>query len=328
MRRLWPYLVVLAVSLVWAWIFRNDAVSDAPLFYFYGEQLLSGRFFHAYSNALTQVGPLQLAGFGLISKLATLIGKDPFPTQAMILQPLAALAFTAAAGYVVRGYRTANALTAGAGVLAILTGLTFAASTRGHPAEPLVPAAWVVGGIAARKGKPWIGGLLIGIGAGFELWALLGLPLLLLTPDRRSALRPALFAIGFPALLLLPFAVGGDFHMLDLKWYVQADSPITLFVKVDSAFTWPWRLLQGAVALAAGVAVTRATRLGRYLPWFVAATVFSVRLLLDPYHHQYYFSGFLSLAILGGLFALTSPEVTDAWTQRRTQARPAPPPPL
>src|SRR5204862_2535463 len=133
-----------------------------------------------------------------------------------------------------------------------------------------------VAGVAARRGRPWVGALLIGLGAGFELWSLLGLPVLLLAPRWRDVVRPAIAAVALPALMLLPFVLGGNFHMIEIKWYGKPSAPISLLVDAGTAYTWPFRVLEGVTAVLAGLGVMRIRRLELHLPVLMALTIFSV----------------------------------------------------
>jgi hypothetical protein len=116
--------------------------------------------------------------------------------------------------------------------------------------------------------------------------------------------------------------------MFEIKWYVKSNAPISLLVGAGTAYSWPLRLAEGVAAMGAGLAVMRIHRLERHLPVLMALAIFSVRLLLDPYQHVYYFTGIAACAIVGALLFATSPLAARAWAERRQKAEPAPPGPL
>ncbi len=76
---------------------------------------------------------------------------------------------------------------------------TFDAYRDGHPAQALVPLLWVLAGFEVRAGRAWPAGLLIGVSAGFEVWGILGVAIVVLAPRvlgcgesvRRRDARPA-----------------------------------------------------------------------------------------------------------------------------------------
>jgi hypothetical protein len=170
--------------------------------------------------------------------------------------------------------------------------------------------------------------VLIGLGAGVEVWSVLGLPVLLLAPSFWRAFRAGVLAVGIAVALFLPFVLAGDFHMFDYTWRVAPESPLTLVVASGTKFTWALRLLQGSAALAAGLALTRVRRLGDQLPWVTALGIMLARLVLDPYQHLYYYSGVTTCAIIGAATFATSPLAARAWAEHKRQVQPAPPAPL
>jgi hypothetical protein len=83
------------------------------------------------------------------------------------------------------------------------------------------------------------------------------------------------------------------------RWTVSSQSLISLVVARGTSFGWPLRLLQGAVAVGAGVAVARAARGSRHAIWLVPGVVVLARLLIDPLDSGYYFVGIEGPALVG-----------------------------
>lgn len=106
-----------------------------------------------------QAGPLQLAFFGALVDREMMI--------AIALGVATALLVVAAAR--AAGVRN-PVLLGGAGVMAVVTGVTRVGYSWGHPADGMLPLIWVIAADQARRGHGWRAGLLIGLCAGVETW--------------------------------------------------------------------------------------------------------------------------------------------------------------
>ena len=185
------------------------------------------------------------------------------------------------------------------GLVAVATGFTRAGFDAGHPADSLLPLLWILAAAEARRGRVVLAGAIVGLSAGFETWGILGVAVLALAPSVRDAARGLLVAVGAAAVLFLPFVAAGQFHMGGYRWLVSSQSLVSLVVAPGTAVGWPLRLLQGAVAVGAGVAVARAARGSRHAIWLVPGVVVLARLLLDPLDSGYYFVGIEGPALVG-----------------------------
>ena len=83
------------------------------------------------------------------------------------------------------------------------------------------------------------------------------------------------------------------------RWQVSHESLVSLLITPGTLVGWPLRLAQGALALAAGVALARAARRSPHALWAVPAVVVLVRLLLDPLGSGYYYVGLEAPALVG-----------------------------
>jgi hypothetical protein len=163
----------------------------------------------------------------------------------------------------------------------------------GHPADALLPLLWVVAAVDARRGRTFRPALLVGLGAGFETWGVLGLAVLVLRP------RAAAAAVAVAVLLFAPFVLAGHFAAHEFMWTITGHSLLGHVVAPGTAFGWPLRLLQGAAALGAGAALAWRLRRTAHAVWLVPLSVVAVRLLLDPLDSDYYFVGLATPALVG-----------------------------
>ena len=287
MRRSLAWVVPVAAAAAVAPVARGDG-GDAWMFVRTGRTLLSPHWSHAFADPGIQVGPLQLALFGSV-------GRSPLALAIVLGMAAALLVLAAARAAGVEQPR----LLAGVGLAAVATGFTRAGFDAGHPADSLLPLLWILAAVEARRGRVLLAGAVVGLSAGLETWGILGVAVLALAPSVRDAGRGLLTAVGAAAVLFLPFVAAGRFHMGGYHWLVSSQSLVSLVVAPGTAVGWPLRLLQGAVAVGAGVAVARAARGSRHALWLVPGAVVLARLLLDPLDSGYYFVGIEGPALVG-----------------------------
>jgi hypothetical protein len=270
----WVAPVAAAASLA---LVRGGTGGDTSMFVRAGRTLLSTHWSRAFANSAIQVGPLQLALFGSIGRSGTAL--------ALVLSAATALLLLAAAHAV--GVRS-PVLIAAAGLVGVGVGLTRAGYEYGHPADALMPLAWIIAAIQARRGHAARAGALVGLTAGLQTWGILGVAVLALAPRWREAAKGALTAAAVAALLFVPFVLGGHFAMGSYSWNVNPGTFLSLFVTPGVEFSWSLRLLQGAFAVSAGLGAARLLRHSPHAPWAVPLAIVAVRLLLDPFFLRYY----------------------------------------
>jgi hypothetical protein len=261
---------------------------DAILFVHFGQVLLSSHWTQAFSHSDIQVGPLTLLFFG------SLHGREE--TIAIVLAVATALLVVVAAR--AAGVRNA-VLLAGAGVMAVVTGVTRAGYSWGHPADAMLPLMWIIAADQARRDHKWRAGLLIGLCAGLETWGILGVAVFAFAPRLRDAAVSTLVAAGTALALFLPFMLGGHFEMLSFAWHVAPPSPLSMILPEGTPFGWPLRLLQATVAIGAGVAVARFFRHSPHAIWAAPLAIVAVRLLLDPQLYSYYLAAPKAVLLVG-----------------------------
>jgi hypothetical protein len=297
----WPDLVVLgaaaAGTVVWGLLNSRSGIDgDVFLFASAGSRMLSGGWTHTFANADVQAGPAELALTSLALKLGD--GRGGF---AVILDLISTAAIITAGAWFLRGS------TRGLIVLVIGAFLFWFPSEgyQGHPAELLIPVLWFVAAARSRGDHPLQAGAIVGLAACIELWGILGITALALSPQLRRAVSGAALAGGMMIASLLPFAVAGDFHMFDYRW--RTTSGIDYLLLHGQPFTWYDRVAEAALVLVIGFTVARGTRRLRESIWIVPAATALARLALDPLRNYYYWDVPLVLLLIGASAILARP---------------------
>lgn len=294
-----------------AWISVVAAATWPPVDYSVfgrpGADILTLQWGRVFADPVLQAGPFELMVWGI-----------PFLLQVegvtawAIYYAAVGLVIAAAFGYVVfRLVRPVAAdlaapLGAFVAAAAVLSTTIVQTIESGHPSESVVPLMWIVAGVLARRDRPALAAGLVGLTAGWELWGLLGLPVLLLAP--RIRWRTVLWsAVGGVAALLVvfgPFALAGPVNMFGYAWLVREGTLVHLLLPDAETFPWPVRVAQGAVALGAGAAAAWFLRGMRDAVWLVPLASLAVRLLTDPILAGYYYTPAILLALAGLALAL------------------------
>ena len=288
--RVW--VPVLAPTAGLAYLGRGTDSGDLVYFVHKGQQLLSGSWADTFADARLQSGPLQLAFFGAVQNLAALAFLIEVGVAALLL-------------FVLGRVGLSDRVRVAVGLLAVAGGLTHISFVYGHPAEAIVPLLWVLAGVRAREGRVFSAGVLVGLSAGFELWGVLGVVVLLLAPSVTRALAGACVQAAVVSAMLAPFALAGTFQMFDHEWRVTSGTLVGLAVGPGAHFGWPLRLAQASLAIGAGAALAFALRRSVHALWLVPLAVALVRLLLDPVSFGWYWLELEALALVGAGLVLT-----------------------
>ena len=181
---------------------------------------------------------------------------------------------------------------------------------------------WIAAARLSRDGRTVAAGAILGLGAGLETWAILGLPVLLLAPGLRRAAAGAGVAILTALLLFLPFVALGQFHMFEYRWLISGGTPLSLVLETGTRFPWSLRLVQGVAAVGAGVIVAWRLRPSPSAFWAVPLTIVVVRLLLEPTLNMWYT---IALGVLGLVAAadVATGGLQGARSRSRTHPQPA-----
>lgn len=261
-----------------------------------GADILTGRLAEVYAHPVIQAGPFELALWGV----PQLLGVDGPIGWGLVISAISLLVAGAIALVVHRVLRDESAAARRDATLiavvvafaAVATGVVTSTVVNGHPAEVVIPLLWVTAARLARRDHPFWAAVVLALGAGWEVWALLGAPVLLLAP--RRLLRATLLAAagGAAALLVLfgPFLLAGPFRMFEFRWFIVPGTLPAIWLGARPAvFPWSLRLAQGVLTLGAGAAVALLARRSRDAVWLVPLAVCAVRFLLDPLLAPYYF---------------------------------------
>jgi hypothetical protein len=292
---LFPVLAAAAIALA---VPPGDT-GDLAYFVHASERLFSGEWASTYADPSLQVGPLQLLLLGAADLLGDALGVSATRLIALAVGAGVAALFVLVARKLLAPQEDGIVLLA-AGLAPVALGLTFDAFRDGHPAQVVVPLLWVLAGLEARKARAWRAGALVGLSAGFELWGLLGVAVLVAAPRAAQVVRATAGAVLVAATLFAPFALSG-FAMFEYRWVVNGDTLLSLFVDPGTEFTWPLRMLQGAAALLAGATLTWRLRRTTAALWAGPLAVVTTRLALDPVRYPWYWLALETLVLLGAV---------------------------
>jgi hypothetical protein len=278
--------LLLATVLIW-----TSGPSPEPVDFTWfgpgGAELLTGRWNSVFGEPAVQAGPFELLPFGVAQVLGV---SGVLGWTVVLTASAAASAFLTA---LVLRPRFApdlrSSVLAAGGTLVVSLAGAAATWTLGHPAEALIPLLWVAAGRLALRDRPVLAAVLVAASTGFEVWGVLGAPVVLLAAHPRFV-RSALAGIAALAVLWLPFAVAGPFRMFSFAWPVLEHSLLHQLQPEATTFPWSLRVLQALVSVVAGtgVALLLRRRDRAWGPWAVTVAVVAGRLVLDPVLATYY----------------------------------------
>jgi hypothetical protein len=280
--------------------FATRDPADLPYFLDASRTLFSAAWANTFADPSLQVGPLLLFLLGI----GDWLGGLSFLAYGIEIGLAALLVFVV--GRVLEGRAHKAAAQTVVGLGAVVLGLTADAYSYGHPAQVVVPLLWLLAALDARSGRTLRAGVLLGLSGGLEVWGVLGAPVLLLVPPRRKALGGVAVQAAVTAALYFPFLLAGDFRMFEHTWKVEGWAPVRIFLAPGSDFPWSLRVVQGAVALLAGVTIALTLRGAFRAVWAIPLAVVTARLVFDPTLYSWYWLGVETLALVAAAEILTS----------------------
>jgi hypothetical protein len=279
---------------------------DFALFGPAGADLLTGQLSEVFGDPTIQAGPFELLPWGVLQ----LLGVSGQVGWTVALTALAAVtAFLTA--LVLRPTLDADlrssVLAAGGTLILVPTGPVATSWNLGHPAEVLVPLLWIVAGRLALRDRPVLAAVLVAASSSFEVWGVLGAPVVLLAAHPRIV-RSALSGAIALAILWLPLVSAGPFHMFSFTWAVGEHSLIHLLQPRATTVPWAYRVGQSLLAVGAGTGVALLTRRvgGAWGPWAVVTAVVAGRMVLDPVLAAYYWYP-AAVGVVGALVLAVHP---------------------
>lgn len=256
-----------------------------------GLDILRGHWGSVFTNSIVQAGPIELVFWGIPAALGVsgLFGWIAF---GIVAGSLFAIAFAYLVERLLRPLSPtwSTTLAVGAAAFASISGILTSAISAGHPSEIAVPLMWIGSAVLARRGWPFPAAAVMAATAGWELWGLLGVPVLLLAPriGLPTIARSALGGMLVLALLFVPFVLLGPFHMFEFQWPIRNGSLAHLLFPDAVSFAWPLRLIQGVLAVGAGAAAVWLMRGRPDAIWLPLLLICVVRLFTDPVLAPYY----------------------------------------
>jgi len=298
-----PLIAVGALAIVWPG--GGQPPGEFDRFGPAGAALLTGQWTLPYSDAGVQAGPFELAGYGLAALLGVsgVVGWSVFAIIGGYLLTVALLMvlFLPRDG---ASNRLARFVPLAVGAVGWLAVFLPSAIGSGHPSQVVIPLCWIVAGCLAAEGRPVAFGVLLGISAGWEVWGILGAPLVLLAARPRP-IRAGLAALATLAVIYLPFVIAGPFRMFSKEWGIDGGSLVHLLLPGADTFPWPWRLVQTAVALIAGAGLALLCRRTDHGLWLAPLAIVVARLAFDPLVLPYYWIAPVTIALcFAGALAL------------------------
>jgi hypothetical protein len=295
-RHRWLFVVILAA--VAAVPFHAEAPLNLKAFAFHGSQIVHGNFADVYADPWNQSGPLQLllcyVMFAAMPNALGAVGVHMVGNIAVILLLRGGS----------RGLRLLDELPPiptvelGLGITAVVW-LAPVRMWHAHPAELVIPVLWLAAGAAAYRGSWLAAGGLFGLAAGWEPWAMLAVPMLLILRDPRKVLRSAAVCLALIVCSYLPFAASGSFHLFDHVWPVVQGTPLNhLFPKLTEV-TWQVRVLQAAASTGACTLVVLLLRRTIAVVSLAPLAAVLVRFVFDPYIIDYYWVAVTVLTFAG-----------------------------
>lgn len=280
-----PVLLVMTRSVTAA---ADPVPVDFGLFGPAGARLLTGQWAAVFDDPLVQAGPFELLPWGLL-QVSGVSGQSGWVVALTICAVVTAFLTALVLRPVLAPDLRSSVLAAVGTLLLAVFGPLAGSWTIGHPSEVLVPLVWVVAARFAIRDRPVLAAALVAASTGFEVWGVLGAPVVLLAA-RPRLVRAAAAGGAVLAVLWVPFIVLGPFRMFAFSWDVNQSSVLHLLIPAATSAPWSWRLVQAVVAVGAGCAAASLLRGRRaaWGPWVVVVAVVSGRLVLDPVLADYY----------------------------------------
>jgi hypothetical protein len=305
LRHRWVLLILGAVGTALVEVHTSGPSSDGPYFAMTGRVLISPHGLHVYAAKGLQAGPIQVGAFGLLARLTAALHLPEDPTYAVISTVASTVLFVAGTRLLRRRVGLPQSATAELLAGLVSTGWLMATETytSGHPAELVIPVLWIVAAALATEDRTIWAGVLIGLGAGFETWAVLGVPVLLLAGRVGAVARAVVATVAVAVAMYLPFVIAGPFRMGQAVWGVWSGSLVHAIDPGLTTFPWSARLAQSVIVLGFG---TLAWWLARRSPasavmavWFVPAIIALAKAITEPSAYDWYWLP-VQVALLAG----------------------------
>lgn len=279
---------------------------DPGIFSDAARRMFSGGWPDTFADDRIQIGPLGVAFFYPIARLAEQTGAD----VRMWLAVVAGVCFTMGAVWVARSLGTARGRASPGiemfvGLAVLLGGTGWAASSSGHPEEGFIALLWLLAASAAASGRGVKAGVILGVAAALKPSGALGLPLLLLDTETRRAGKGAILAVLIPFAAWAPFLAFGRVAVFGYTWTVKPHAPMALLFGPGGAVTWWMRAGQALAIVCAGAALALLFRSRPFQAvWAVPLGILMAKMLTDPLDYHYYWLPVWTVVLVGAAAGL------------------------
>jgi len=274
-----------------AWADPSYRYGDYALFVRAGHAILSGNFGGAYSDPAVQTGPLALVWAAALALVLNVLHAPGAVGFAITVVAVVAPSAYAASLWASR-HRPPRGLFVGAvGALIVLLVPWELADLLGfqHPTYLWVPALWLFAAAAARRDRSVVTALLLVVACALETWAILAVPVLLLSlPSWRARFRGGAVWVVGTAAVWAPFAFSGQFRMFDMVWPASFQTPLLALWGHPAAVTWEIRVAQGAIVVLASVGAWLVGRTATDAATVAVVVVAWTRIATDSQWFPYY----------------------------------------
>ena len=286
-----------AVAALWALILEHRHTTtdiDRTLFLDAGSAMLDGAGLAVFRDPILQVGPLYLVPLGVLAHLADLVHVPARLLVAMVAAVVATLLGLRIVRLLDAERRLGPASEVAACLVLLLAGPLALACGSGHFEELITGLLLMLAAAEAGRGRGRVAALVLVAAVGLKLWAVLGLPILLIRADLRRAAGRGLLAAAGIAACYVPLALDGA-QTWRFTWRVLAYVPVSLVLPAGDAFPWTFRVAQAAVVCTAGALIAR---YGPAPERVVPVAIFLLRLMTDPCLYDYYWLPLAAAAAL------------------------------
>ncbi|WP_421733812.1 hypothetical protein [Cellulomonas sp.] len=288
---LWPVAFV-----VFGILGASSTSSDAVLFLDAGRSMVGPGFLDVFAEPALQMGPLDLLLAGVVARAADLVGVSAaFLVAAVQAVVVLALAQDVAARAAARSGTVPRVAEWVVTAVLLGSGLMAEASLMGHLEELALGLLLALAALQAADGRRWSVGLVLGLAIGTKLWAVLGIPLVLLGRRWPTAVSRAALGAAIGLGLYAPFFLWGTVRTFDYTWTVSDTSTVALVAGSLATSGWALRAAQGAIVVLVGATLALRARVD---PLAVVAAIVAARLLLDPLRLPYYAGPLLVVLVL------------------------------
>jgi hypothetical protein len=232
---------------------------------------------------------VHLLFFGLVARLSDATGISYGSLLGVVVQPAFALGTMLVTRTVVREQkRPSEGYELAVGMSALVLGLSWTAFAFAQPSDGAIVLLWLIAAVFARRDRPIVSGLLLGLSISLKLWAVLGVPILLLLPTFSGVVLGGGTAAAVALVCYGPFYLFGEVRTFEFHWLISPGSPWRALYGTSAKVTWVARLVQGVLVVAAGSAFALFFKKRASVVYLLPVVLTGARVFLDPEFWPWY----------------------------------------